>query len=132
VPYNLNQLISQISDQTSSGIVSTKEIIDREDGRKITINYPLFDFMVTESSVSLRAGADFLKIPSDKLILLLKCLIILQSLPKNALEEAINELEEIKSFHTKKMTSNNSPLLGISKIKGKLSSTVRPPIIFED
>jgi hypothetical protein len=86
--------------------------------------------MMTESSVSLRA--DILKISSDKLMLLLKCLLILQSLPRNALEEAINELEEIKIFHAEKMALNNLPLIGTSKIKGKLSSTVRPPIIFED
>jgi hypothetical protein len=86
--------------------------------------------MMTESSVSFRA--DILKISSDKLMLLLKCLLILQSLPRNALEEAINELEEIKIFHAEKMTSNNLPLVGTSKIKGKLSSTARLPIIFED
>ncbi len=85
---------------------------------------------MTESSVSFRA--DLLKVSSDKLMLLLKCLLILQSLPRNALEEAINELEEIKIFHAEKMTSHNLPLIGTSKIKGKLSSTARPPIIFED
>lgn len=86
--------------------------------------------MMTESSVSFRA--DILKISSDKLMLLLKCLLILQSLPRNALEEAINELEEIKDFHAERMTSNNLPLISTSKIEGKLSSAIRPPIIFED
>jgi hypothetical protein len=126
-PYNLNRLIQQIPDKTSSGIVSTTEIFDRENGRKITIHYPSFDFMMTESSVSFRA-----EISPDKLMLLLKCLLILQSLPRNALEEAINELEEIKNFHAERMAPNNLPLISTSKIEGKLSSTVRPPIIFED
>ena len=68
----------------------------------------------------------------DKLMLLLKCLLIIQTLPEAALEEASEELEGIYRFYINRLSQVNIPAIPASSIRGKLRSTqVRSPIVLE-
>jgi hypothetical protein len=107
-------------------------IVDRESGKAIEIQYPSFDLMMFGSSLSFRT--DSYRFSPDKLILLLKCLLIIQTLPEAALEEASEELEGIYRFYTNRLAQANLPMISASTItiKGKLNATqVRPPIVLE-
>lgn len=85
---------------------------------------------MTDSSLSLRT--DWQRYSLDKLALLLKCLLIIQTLPKAALEEAFEELEEISRFYVDRSSQVTLPVVPASSIKGKLRSVqVRPPIVLE-
>lgn len=65
-------------------------------------------------------------------MLLLKCLLIIHSLPGNALEEAAEELEGISHFYANRLPQVNLPIVPASSIKGKLRATqIRPPIVLE-
>ncbi|MGQ4649038.1 hypothetical protein [Lyngbya aestuarii] len=65
-------------------------------------------------------------------MLLLKCLLVIHTLPETALEEAAEELEGIYRFHTNRLPQVNLPMIPVSSIKGKLRTTqVRPPIVLE-
>jgi CRISPR/Cas system CSM-associated protein Csm3 (group 7 of RAMP superfamily) len=65
-------------------------------------------------------------------MLLLKCLLIIQALPENALEEAAEDLEGISRFYADRLPQVNLPVVPASSIKGKLRSTqIRPPIVLE-
>jgi hypothetical protein len=122
--------MQQRHSQTSSGIAIKNYVFDRESGRPIVIEYPSFDVMMSDSSVSLRT--DWRRLPPDKLILLLKCLLIIQVLPEAALEEAAEELEGIARFYSNRLPQANLPIIPASSIKGKLRATqVRPPIVLE-
>ena len=82
------------------------------------------------SSLSLKTSWQGL--PLDKLMLLLKCLIIIQTLPEAALEEASEELERISRFYSNRLLQVNLPVIPAGSIKGKLRATqVRPPIVLE-
>ncbi|MEH1849086.1 MAG: hypothetical protein V7L25_29970 [Nostoc sp.] len=86
--------------------------------------------MMSDSSVLFRT--DWLRLSQDKLIVLLKCLLILQTLPEAALEEAADELEGISRFYSNRLYQTNLPMIPASSIKGKLRATqVRPPIVLE-
>lgn len=68
----------------------------------------------------------------EKLKLLLKCLLILQTLPEAALQEAAEELEDIAQFHAERSSLGYPRLTSTSQIKGKLEATqLRPPIVLE-
>lgn len=85
---------------------------------------------MSESALSFKAN--WQDLPLDKLILLLKCLLIIQYLPETALEEAAKELEEIFHFYVNRLPQTNLPTTHVSNIKGKLRATqVRPPIVLE-
>jgi len=63
---------------------------------------------------------------------LLKCLLIIQTLPEAALEEAAEELEGIYRFYADRLPQINIPTIPVSSIRGKLRATqVRPPIVLE-
>ncbi|MES1023868.1 hypothetical protein ABN584_13325 [Gloeocapsa sp. BRSZ] len=84
------------------------------------------------SSSSLSVRTNWQGLPPNKLMLLLKCLLIIQTLSETALEEAAEELEEISRFHANRLPQANSPMIHGSGIKGKLRATqLRPPIVLE-
>lgn len=83
-----------------------------------------------DSSLSFRT--EWQRFAPDKLMLLVKCLLILQTLPETALEEAYEELKGISRFYANRQPQVNSPMIPASSIKGKLRATqVRPPIVLE-
>jgi len=130
MPCSPNQLNQYKHGQTSSGIALNNVVLDRESGKAIVIQYPSFDLMMSGSSLSFRT--DSCRLPPDKLMLLLKCLLIIQTLPEAALEEASEELEGIYRFYMNRLSQVNTPTIPVSSIKGKLRSTqVRPPIVLE-
>ncbi|NJM66059.1 MAG: hypothetical protein HC851_10525 [Acaryochloris sp. RU_4_1] len=98
----------------------------------MVIQHPV-DVEMSESSLFFRIDWDGLT--QNKVILLLKCLVYLQSLSalsEAALEEAADELEGIANFHSDRLPTNNLPSIPVATIKGKLRSTqVRPPIVLE-
>jgi hypothetical protein len=123
-------LIRWKHDQTSSDVTFRNRIFDGESGKFIIIYSPSFDLVMTDSSLSLRT--DWQRYSLDKLALLLKCLLIIQTLPKAALEEAFEELEEISRFYVDRSSQVTLPVVPASSIKGKLRSVqVRPPIVLE-
>ncbi len=127
---NPNQLTQHKHSQTSSGITLNNVVFDRESGKPIVIQYPSFDLIMSGSSLSFRT--DWQGLSPDKLMLLLKCLLIIQTLPETALEEAAEELEGISRFYANRLPQVNSPMIPSSSIKGKLKATqVRPPIVLE-
>ncbi|WP_233220787.1 hypothetical protein [Chlorogloea sp. CCALA 695] len=116
--------------QTSSGIALNNVVFDRESGKPIIIQHPSFDLMMSSSYLSFRTDSQ--RLSPDKLILLIKCLLIIQTLPEAALEEAAEELEGISRFYANRLPQVNLPLIPASSIKGKLKATqVRPPIVLE-
>lgn len=85
---------------------------------------------MSDSSLSFRT--EWQHLSPDKWMLLLKCLLILKTLPEAALEEAYEELEGISRFYANRLPQVNSPMISASSIKGKLRATqVRPPIVLE-
>ncbi len=105
-------------------------VFDRESGKPIIIQHPSFDLMMSSSYLSFRTDSQ--RLSPDKLILLIKCLLIIQTLPEAALEEAAEELEGISRFYANRLPQVNLPLIPASSIKGKLKATqVRPPIVLE-
>lgn len=131
MPCNLSQL-SQYQykhSRTSSG-TTLNVVFDRESGKAIVIQYPSFDLMMSGSSLSLRT--DSYRLSPDKLMLLLKCLLIIQTLPEAALKEASEELAGIDRFYKSRLPQANLPMIATSTIRGKLSAPqVRPPIVLE-
>jgi hypothetical protein len=128
-PNQLNQYQHKHS-QTSSGTTLNNVVFDRESGKAIVIQYPSFDLMMFGSSLSFRT--DSYRLSPDKLMLLLKCLLIIQALPEAALEEASEELEGIYRFYINCIPQANLPMIPASTIRGKLSAMqVRPPIVLE-
>lgn len=127
---NPNQLTQPKHSQTSSGIALNNVVFDRESGKPIVIQYPSFDLMMSGSSLSFRTDSQ--RLSPDKLMLLLKCLLIIQTLPEAALEEAAEELEGISGFYADRLPQINVPTIPASSIRGKLRTTeVRPPIVLE-
>jgi hypothetical protein len=126
---NPNQLTQNQYSQTS-GVAFNHVVFDRENGNPIEIQYPSFDLMMSESSLSFRTDSQHLS--RGKLLLLLKCLLIIQTLPEAALEEVSEELEGISHFYTNRLSQINLPSIPASSITGKLRATqVRPPIVLE-
>ncbi|MCT0254504.1 MULTISPECIES: hypothetical protein [unclassified Synechocystis] len=122
--------MNQKYSQTSSGAALNNVIFDRENGKAIVIQYPSFDLMMSDSSLSFRT--DSYRLSPDKLMLLLKCLLLIQTLPEAALEEASEELEGIYRFYSNRLSQVNLPKIPAISIRGKLRSTqVRPPIVLE-
>ena len=114
--------------QTSTGIATENLVFDRESGRPLVIQYPSFDLMMSDSSLSFRT--ELRRLAPSKLMALLKCLLILQALPEAALEEAAEELEGINHFYSNRFEQTNLPVIPASSIKGKLRATeVRPAIV---
>lgn len=127
---NPNPLTQYKHSQTSSGIALSNVIFDRESGKPIVIQYPSFDLMMSGSSLSFRTDSQ--RLSPDKLVLLLKCLRIIQTLPEAALKEAAEELEGIYRFYADRQPQINMPTIPASSIRGKLRATqVRPPIVLE-
>jgi hypothetical protein len=63
-------------------------------------------------------------IPKEKLLL------IIETLPESALEEACEELEKIAHFYQERSPQVSAPIP--TTIRGKLRSTqIRPPIVLE-
>ena len=129
-PCNPNQLTQYKHSQTSSGVALNNVVFDRESGEPIIIQYPSFDLMMSSSFLSFRTN--YQRLSPDKLMLLLKCLLIIQNLPEAALEEAAEELEGISRFYADRLPQVNLSIIPTSSIKGKLRATqVRPPIVLE-
>lgn len=132
MPCNLSQLnqYQYKNSQTSSGVTFSNVVLDRESGRDIVIQYPSFDLMMSDSSLSFRT--DSYRLSPDKLELLLRCLLIIQALPEGALEEASEELEGIYRFYANRLPKSNEIMIPASSIRGTLSAMqVRPPIVLE-
>ena len=86
--------------------------------------------MMSGSSLSFRTDSQ--RVSPDKLMLLLKCLLIIQTLSETALEEVAEELEGISRFYANRLPQVNLPMVPASSIKGKLRAIqVRPPIVLE-
>jgi hypothetical protein len=121
MPCSPNQLTRQYRNQTSSGTALSDTVHDRENGRTIVIHYS-YDLM----------SDPFPHLSSEKMMLLLKCLLIVRDLPKSALEETAEELEEIYRFHINRSSQDNVFAATADTIKGKLGDVqVRPPIVLE-
>lgn len=87
---------------------------------------------ITMSATSLSFKTDWNNVPVSNLPALLKCLVILQSLPQNALEEAVEELKEIAVFYATPLPQEKLPVIPASNIKNKLMpAQVRPSIVLE-
>lgn len=135
MPCNLNQLRQYSYRKTSSGIAHNKVICDRETGKLIRIEFPSFDVFMSDSSLSLRT--DLSSMSPDKLILWLKCLLIIQALlelPESALalQEASEELEGIFRFYQNRLPQDNLSVITSNKIKSKLRATeIRPAFTLE-
>jgi hypothetical protein len=131
MPYNHNQLIPQRVNQTSSGVpVSNNIVFDRESGKPIVIQHPSLTLMVSDSSLTF--STDYQPFSQEKLLLLLKCLLILQALPEPALEEATEDLEGIARFYSNRLPKADVSTLPASRVNGQLRATqVRPPIVLE-
>lgn len=68
----------------------------------------------------------------NKILLLLKCFMLIQDLPEEALKESLETLEEISEFYAERSTQNSLPTSQDTKIIGKITSTeVRSPIVLE-
>ncbi len=116
--------------QTSTGDFLVNLLIDRKAGRTITGNYPSFDLTMSDSSLSLTTH--WREFPQDKLIALIKCLLILQSLPEDALDESVTQLENIASFYSNLSPEKIVPVIPASSIRGKLRAIQPvPPIVLE-
>jgi hypothetical protein len=84
------------------------------------------------SGSTLSVQTNLYRLPSDKLILLLKCLLIIQVLPEDSLEEAFEELVGINRFYKNRIPHVNTPMISDGNIRGKLNATqVRPPLVLE-
>lgn len=124
------QLKPQRYSQTLAEIPTKNFIVDRESGKTLIVQHPSFELMMSDSSLSFRS--DWNRLPLSKFIALLKCLLILQSLPESALEEAAEELQGIADFYSDRFSQANLSTIPASRVKGKLKSAqVRPPIVVE-
>jgi hypothetical protein len=122
-PCNPRHLIQSRYSQTSSGIALDNIIFDRESGKP-------FELVMSNTSLAFRT--DWQHLSPSKLILLLKCLFLIQSLPETALQEAAEELEEISHFYANRSPQSSVPTIPVSRIRGKLRAIqVRPPIVLE-
>jgi hypothetical protein len=84
------------------------------------------------SDSSFSFTTDWQSLSPEKLMLLLKCLLIIKNLPETALEETVEELENISRFYANRFPQSNLPVVPASTIKGKLRQMqVRPPIMLE-
>jgi hypothetical protein len=127
MPYNLNPLIQPQRNSQTLG-VPTNFVFDRESGKTLVIEYPSFDLVMSDSLLSFTT--DLNRLPRTKLFTLLKCLLILQSLPEIALEEAVGEIAEIANFHANRFPRSRLPAVPGSSIRGALrSAQIRPPIV---
>ncbi|MDG3496249.1 hypothetical protein FEV09_17020 [Pseudanabaena catenata USMAC16] len=85
---------------------------------------------MSDSSFSLTT--DWQSLSPEKLILLLKCLLMIKALPEAALEETVEELESISRFYANRFPQSSLPVIPASTIKGKLKQVqVRPTITLE-
>jgi hypothetical protein len=120
----------QEHNQTSTGIPLKNSVFDRESGKDIVVHFPSFDLIVSNYSLSLSIGQD--RLPLNRMIALLKCLVMIQSLPEAGLEEAVEGLERVADFYTERSTEANVPTIPASSIRGKIrAAQVRPPIVLE-
>lgn len=78
---------------TSAGIVRNNFVFDRDSGKQLTIQDPFLDLEESASTLSFRTT--WHHFPPSRIVMLLKCLLILQSLPENVLEEVAKKLEEL-------------------------------------
>jgi len=129
MPCNPNQLPQSQYSQTSSGTAS-KVIFDRDTGKPIIIRDFSLNLSMTESDFSFTTS--WQNMSQHKLVLLLRCLLIIQALPESALEEASEELEGIFHFYISRLNQTVPPPISVGSIQGKLKEIqVRPPIILE-
>lgn len=127
-PCNLNQL-TQPRNQTSSGISPDNAVFDRESGRPIVI-YHSFDSITSDPLLPF--GSERQSLSPEKLVLLLKCMLIIRDLPKAALKETAEELDGIYHFHINRRSQSNLSTISASTIQGKLGAAqVRQPIVLD-
>lgn len=128
--WNLNQSKLRNHSPTSTGVSVTSFDSNRGVERRLEIQLPSFDLTMSDSSLSFKT--DWSRLPSVKLIALLKCLLILQTLPQDALEEAAENLIEIADFYSDRLHQASLPTVPTHIVEGKLISTqIRPPIVLE-
>ncbi|WP_411728634.1 hypothetical protein [Methyloglobulus sp.] len=128
--YNPNQLMQEKIKESTLGFAINNTAIDRESGKTYVIQYPSFGLAMSAPSLSVRLNRHDLS--ADNSIQLIKCLLIIQSLPEAAFEETADELEGIYHFYKDRQTQINLPKPPAKKIKGKLrAKQVRPAFILE-
>ena len=70
--------------------------------------------------------------PSPQLFNFLKCMLLLSVLSPEALEEAAQELENIREFYSNRSTEPVQTSLPPQVVKGKIISTqTRPPLVLD-
>jgi hypothetical protein len=115
--------------RTSTTGLSTNSFVDRDGGRTVIIQYPSFDLKM--SAYSLSFNADWNYWSAEKMAILLKYLLVFQSLPEAALEEAVDELEKVVEFHSDRVPQSQLTAKA-TRIVGRIDSTqVRSPIVLE-
>ena len=130
--YDRPRSIRPSKSQTSTGKFPGQFLgdIDRKVGKTIILDHP--SFSVTMSGSSLSLTTNWREFPQHKLIALIKCLLILQSLPEDALDESVTQLEDIASFYSNLSPEKIVPVIPASSIRGKLRAIqIRQPIILE-
>ena len=110
---------------------SNNAVRDRETGESIVIHHP-YSSSGRTSNLFAPFANDGESLSSHRMALLIKCLLVIASLPEEALEEATEELEGISRFYVNRFPSNERPAIASSTIKVKLGTAkVRPPIVLE-
>lgn len=85
---------------------------------------------MSNNSLSLSIDRD--RLPLNRMIAILKCLVILQSLPEAGLEEAVEGLERVSDFYTDRSVQVDLPTISPISIKGRIKSAqIRQPIVLE-
>lgn len=130
MPCSPSQLNQYQLNQTSAEIIGNNVIVDRVSGKPFIIQNPFFDLMLSGSTLSF--VTDSQRISNDKLVLILKCLLIIQALPEAAIDETANELNSIYNFYKDRQTHLSLAKPPAKKIKGKLRAKKnRPAFILE-
>lgn len=118
----------QMHSQTSTGIDTENLVFNRASGKLLVIQYPSFDLVMSDSLLSFRTDGH--RMQPRRLIALLKCLLILQTLPEGMLEEAAEKLESIPRFYSNRFPETSVPAFPPKLIEDKLASKqVRPPVV---
>lgn len=96
---------------------------------RVMVQYPSLNLQMSASSLYLKTERSYW--PSDKLATFLKYLLVFQSLPESALEEAVDELEKVIDFYADRASPAQLPAT-TKQIVGRIDSIqVRPPIVLE-
>ncbi len=128
--WSLNQLAPMINNSLESE--SNVSITVRRSYKKIddSISYP---YINPTSQVSFEVEFPYSQIP-QRVVNLLKCILLLSLLPQEGLDEAVSELESIKEYYSD-FTNDFDSLqesLPPKVIKAKVNTAqTRPPLVLD-